>query len=139
MSNGNVQPKPSTLDYVLAFNPFDLPLALYDAAHNAVASSTMGVIYQAAWGKIDPWTKEKMVADQAVALQQAGMNSDAAKAQASADVTSALQAAGADPEQIPEYWKTLGDLLTLAIIAGVVYLLAQVFIVGKAWKEVLSP
>jgi len=139
MSDDPIQPVPSTLDYILAFNPFDLPLALYDAAHNTVASSSVGVIYQAATGMIDPWTKDALIARETADLMQAGMEASAARSQAESDVTNALIAAGADPSQEPDYWKSFGDLLTLALIVGVIYLAAQVFIVGKAWKDVLSP
>ena len=106
---------------------------------DALSASTVGILWSAATGTVDPWTKDQQIADQAAAYTRAGMDSERAKTQAESDVTNALSAAGADPSQVPEYMKQLGDLLVLALIVGVIYLGAQVFIVGKAWKEALSP
>ena len=106
---------------------------------DALSAGTVGVLWSGVTGTVDPWSKAGQISEQAAAYTRAGMDPRSAEAQAESDVTNALRAAGADPEQIPDYMKQLGDLLTIALILGVIYLGAQVFIVGKAWKEVLSP
>jgi hypothetical protein len=115
------------------------PISGLSTLSDALSAGVLGSIWSGATGTIDPWTKSKMVSDQATALQNAGMNANAAQSQAESDVTNSLQASGADPGQIPGYWADIGTVLTWALVAGVLYLLAQVFIVGKAWEDVLSP
>lgn len=114
-------------------------------AQNQIAAATAGVLWSARFGGVDPWTKENMVIDQQAALLLAsggGIPEEQARFQAESSVTATLKAANADPSQAGEsedLLKTLGTLLTLALVVGALYLAAQVFIVGKAWKEVLSP
>ena len=90
-------------------------------------------------GTVSPWEKDKLISDLNASLQQAGIDAESAANQAARDVTNTLVAAGADPSNVPDWYKTLGDILTWALILGVAYLLIQVIVIGKAWKEVLSP
>jgi hypothetical protein len=59
--------------------------------------------------------------------------------QAQSDVTDALTEAGADPSQIPSWFSDAGYILTVAMIAAIVYLAVQLLLLGKEWKAVLSP
>ena len=112
---------------------------------NWLAGNTVGLIWSARYAGVDPWTKANLVADEAIDKVRASggtISFEEALGQAQANVTSALKAANADPSQAGEdedLLKTLGDILTVAVIVGVIYLGAQILIAGKAWKEVLSP
>lgn len=74
---------------------------------DSVMADTAGVVYRAATGAVDPWTKQELI-DQATAAQiKAGADPAQAAAQAEQDVTTTLQTftlggddpVGADPSQ----------------------------------------
>lgn len=89
-------------------------------------ADTVGVVYRAGTGAVDPWTKQELI-DQATADQvKAGADPETAAAKAEADVTNTLKTftlggddpVGADPSQaklsLPSWQslKTAGNSLT---------------------------
>jgi len=128
VSNGNA----STFDWI-------------GYGQNWLAGNTVGLIWSGRYGGVDPWTKANLAADRAIDIVRStygAMSFDEALLQAQAETTSLLRAQNADPSQAGENedaLKTLGDVLIVVAIIGVIYLGAQVFIVGKAWKEALHP
>lgn len=83
-------------------------------------SDTAGVVFRAATGNVDPWTKQQIIDQAAAANEQAGMDPTTAKTTAENDVTTTLKTftlggddrTGADPSQaslsLPS-GKSLGD------------------------------
>jgi hypothetical protein len=78
-------------------------MSIYDT----VMSDTVGVLYRAGTGNVDPWTKQEVIDDQTQAQIQAGADPTTAAAVAQQSVTSALDTfteggsdrVGADPSQ----------------------------------------
>lgn len=74
---------------------------------DAVMSDTVGTLYRAGTGNVDPWTKQQIIDDAAAENIQAGADPATAQAQAEADVTNTLKTfslggddpTGADPSQ----------------------------------------
>jgi len=70
-------------------------------------ANSVGVVYRAATGAVDPWTKDNLVNDETQSLIKAGGNQDTAASQAEQDVTDTLTTftlggddkTGADPSQ----------------------------------------
>jgi hypothetical protein len=70
-------------------------------------SDTVGVVYRAGTGNVDPWTKQQIIDDAAASNIAAGADPATAQRQAEADVTATLKTfslggddpTGADPSQ----------------------------------------
>lgn len=78
-------------------------MSLYDS----FMSDTAGVLFRAATGNVDPWTKQQIIDDAAAANERAGMDPATAQTTAESDVTTTLKTftlggddrTGADPSQ----------------------------------------
>jgi hypothetical protein len=78
-------------------------MSLFDT----VMSDTVGVVYRAGTGNVDPWTKQQIIDDAAADNIKAGADPATAQRQAEADVTNTLKTfslggddpTGADPSQ----------------------------------------
>jgi hypothetical protein len=57
---------------------------------NTIASDTLGLVWRAASGTVDPWTKKELQADEQAGLIQAGANPNDAANQAACDVSKTL-------------------------------------------------
>jgi hypothetical protein len=69
-------------------------------------SDTVGVLWRAASGTVDPWTKQMLICQQVAGVTAAGGSSSTATTQANGDVTTTLttfstpgNSTGADPSQ----------------------------------------
>ncbi len=92
---------------------------------NSFFADTLGVVFRASTGAVDPWTKNEIVQNETAGLIQAGMDSTTAYNQAYGDVTNVLTSftlgggdpVGADPSQaslsLPS-WQSLKDAIASA-------------------------
>lgn len=60
---------------------------------DTVLADTVGVVWSAASGTVDPWTKQELQDQESAGLQNAGVPQAQADAQAASDVTTSLQKA----------------------------------------------
>jgi hypothetical protein len=111
-----------------------------------VMGATVGKVYSAATGNVDPWTKQSLVDDETDGLVQASggaMSQSQAATAANQDVTGSLTSSNADPSQ-PAKFGWFSDLASslniqnpadflksLLEIAGGLVLLAIVVWLGK--------
>lgn len=133
-------------------------MSLFDT----IMSDTVGKVWEAASGTVDPWTKSNLIQEQTDAVIAAGGDAATAEAQATADVTAALsttidpvngQQFSSDPSNldagvsrsISQIGKNLNAIATtgsrsllyfgigVALIAVAIYVLP---VVGKAGEHV---
>lgn len=62
-------------------------------------ADTVGVVYRAASGTVDPWTKNQIVCCETQSLIRAGMSPNDAASQAQSDATVTLTSTKSDPSQ----------------------------------------
>lgn len=104
---------------------------------DTLASYTVGIVWRAGTGTVDPWTKQNQVEAEAVALAQAkgsATPSPADSQQALTDVTNTLRLSNSDPSQASiansAGIENLLYYLQLAgyglVLAGVVYVVIRV-------------
>src|SRR6185369_17748169 len=111
---------------------------------NTLASATLGILWRAATGTVDPWTKQSQIEDEAAALAQAA-GSDVASpddyAQADNDVTASLISNNADPSQASflannpgaqEVLDKLQKLGYILLIVGAAYVVVELAKTARA-------
>jgi hypothetical protein len=96
-------------------------------------SAPTSSLWTAVTGTVSPAAKASGVAGTASGLQQAGLSASNAQAQAQQIWDSQLQAAGADPSQagLPEWMASFQTILTVALIAGLLYFVIMIFVLKK--------
>ncbi len=96
-------------------------------------SGSLGFIWRAATGTVDPWTKQILVSDQTAGVTRAGGDPGAAQIQAHNDVTNILTQAGADPSQVINFdiLQSLGEVLMVGTIVVVVYVIYKAITLGE--------
>ncbi len=124
---------------------------------NGIMADTVGVVWSAASGTVDPWTKQQEINDEAAAIVEASGGSitpEQAQTQAESDVTASYQAmadgVSADPA---DFWQSAGANLkrNVATIGNTIkpvtdalskplFLIALILIVGlAAYFLILTP
>jgi hypothetical protein len=105
---------------------------------DTVGSYTVGVLWRAGTGTVDPWTKQVQIDEQAAAIAKAKGNdtpTDADIAQAASDVTNTLKLSNSDPSQAsifgnnPGVTNLIEDLKLLGyglIVLGIAYVTIQI-------------
>jgi hypothetical protein len=97
---------------------------------DSILGNTVGVLWRAGSGTVDPWTKANQIETETQSLIAAGMDPAAAAAKAQADVTGALSAESADPTQAQNGLSaSLSKFRNYIILAVVV--VAAIYLGGK--------
>lgn len=103
---------------------------------DSLKSLTLGTLWSAATGTVDPWKKTDIIQQEQDGLIQASggsISANDAYAIAYSDVTGTLQSANADPSQVQGFdlLFSAGDILFIALIAVVGY---YVYVLIRARK-----